>query len=72
MVSCFEVFSELAHRLGRLPAEKVGMVVDKGHDFPKDIEEKLIEYGRDMWLFREQPDRGTTRAINSYRCEVRG
>ncbi|KAF9534408.1 Ribokinase-like protein [Crepidotus variabilis] len=55
-----------------LPAERVGMVVDKGNDFPRDIEEKLVAYGKDMWLFRDQPNRGTTRAVNSYRGEQRG
>lgn len=74
MVSLLRILCGLrsAHVLGRLPAEKVGMVVDKGHDFPKDIEEKLIAYGKDMWLFRQQFDRETTRAINSYRGESRG
>jgi hypothetical protein len=48
------------------------MIVDKGHDFPQDIEEKLLSYGHDMWLLREQPDRGTTRALNSYHGDRRG
>jgi hypothetical protein len=49
----------------RLPARQVGMVVDKGQDFPPPIHAKLLEYGSEMWLFREQQS-GTTRALNSY------
>jgi hypothetical protein len=55
----------------RLSPEAIGMVVDKGNDFPPDIEEKLLSHGKDMWLFREQPDRGTTRSLNSYRGDTR-
>lgn len=55
----------------RLPHELIGMVVDKGHDFPQDIENRLVSYGKDMWLFRERPDRGTTRALNSYCGDTR-
>lgn len=29
-------------------------------------------YGQDMWLFRDHTDRGTTRALNSYKGEQRG
>ena len=29
-------------------------------------------YGQDMWLFRDHSDRGTTRALNSYKGEQRG
>jgi hypothetical protein len=42
------------------------MIVDRGYDFPKEIEEKLLSYGEDMWLFRDQPGCPTTRALNSY------
>jgi len=49
------------------------MVVDKGIDFPEDIEESLLEYGKEMWFFRERSDRGiTTRALNRYRGDIRG
>lgn len=56
----------------RLSPNKIGMIVDTGHDFPKDIEEKLRSYGSEMWLFRDQPSRGTTRSLNSYRGDHRG
>ena len=46
------------------------MIVDKGHDFPQDIEQRLLSYGEDMWLFRERLDRGTTTASNSYRGDI--
>jgi len=61
-----------AKRPLRLEPELIGMVVDKGYDFPKEIDEQLKEYGQDMWLFREQLDRQTTRAVNSYKGELRG
>lgn len=47
------------------------MIVDKGYDFPKEIEEKLLGYGEEMWLFRDQPDHPTTRALNSYHGDYR-
>ena len=56
--------------MNRLPAEAVGMIVDKGHDFPRDIEEGLLSYGADVWLFRERTDRETTRGLVSYRGEI--
>ncbi|KAF8665739.1 hypothetical protein AX16_000187 [Volvariella volvacea WC 439] len=48
------------------------MIVDKGSDFPADIESKLLAYGPEMWLFRERRNGVTTRALNSYRGELRG
>lgn len=48
------------------------MIVDRGSDFPADIQEALYNFGSDMWLFRDDPQRGTTRAINLYRGEQRG
>lgn len=56
----------------RLPAHKLGMVVDQGSDFPEDIGAALRSYGESMWLFRSQPDVGTTRALNFYKGEHRG
>ena len=47
------------------------MIVDRGPDFPVDIERTLLEYGSEMWMFRYQPDHRTTRALNSYRGEHR-
>ncbi|KAI1792853.1 Ribokinase-like protein [Ganoderma leucocontextum] len=55
-----------------LPPSKVGMIIDRGHDFPGHIQEALDAYGSDMWLYRDDPNRGTTRALNVYRGEYRG
>ncbi|KAI0763271.1 Ribokinase-like protein [Irpex lacteus] len=55
-----------------LPPTKVGMIVDRGNDFPADIQASLDAYGKEMWLYRDDPTRGTTRAENLYRGEVRG
>lgn len=56
----------------RLPPHEVGAIVDRGKDFPEDIQKSLETYGSDMWLFRDDPDRVTTRAANIYRGEFRG
>ena len=50
----------------RLPASEVGMIVDKGTDFPHSIDAALRTYGESMWFFREQPNAVTTRALNTY------
>jgi len=50
----------------RLPASEVGMIIDKGVDFPQEIDAALRTYGESMWLFRERPDAVTTRALNTY------
>jgi hypothetical protein len=43
------------------------MIIDKGVDFPREIDAALRTYGESMWLFREKPDAAsTTRALNSY------
>ncbi|KAH9951812.1 Ribokinase-like protein [Amylocystis lapponica] len=55
-----------------LPAATVGMIIDRGHDFPDETQKKLDSYGKDMWLFRDHSDRGTTRALNSYKGDTRG
>jgi len=54
-----------------LPADRLGMIVDRGHDFPADIYATLMNYGEQMWLFRDHDDSLTTRALNSYRGEQR-
>lgn len=56
----------------RLPPSQVGMIVDRGHDFPISIEQNLLKYGREMWMFRDQSNHDTTRARNSYKGEHRG
>jgi len=42
------------------------MIVDKGGDFPQEIDAALRKYGESMWFFREQEGQTTTRALNSY------
>jgi len=54
-----------------LPANRIGMVIDRGNDFPPSIQTKLDSYGSDMWLFRDHSDIGTTRAMNSYKGDHR-
>ncbi|THV03316.1 Ribokinase-like protein [Dendrothele bispora CBS 962.96] len=48
------------------------MIVDRGSDFPPSIQNELEKYGSDMWMFRDQPESRTTRALNSYRGDFRG
>ena len=48
------------------------MIIDRGHDFPADIQQALDAYGVDMWLYRDDTSRGTTRALNAYVGELRG
>lgn len=55
-----------------LPPHKVGMIVDRGNDFPQAMEDKLLSYGADMWHFRDHGDRGTSRALISYRGDHLG
>ncbi|KAG7097280.1 hypothetical protein E1B28_004645 [Marasmius oreades] len=54
-----------------LPPGQVGMIVDRGPDFPPSMQKTLEDYGQDMWLFRDRTDTETTRALNSYRGEHR-
>jgi len=42
------------------------MIIDKGVDFPQEIDAALRTYGESMWFFREQPDAATTRSLNTY------
>jgi hypothetical protein len=55
----------------RLPASQVGAVIDRGYDFPSEVQESLNKYGDDMWLFRDRNDRETTRSRNTYRAGER-
>jgi hypothetical protein len=59
------------HVPARLPAPEVGAVIDRGHDFPPHIQAALDSFGHAMWLFRDNPDRETTRSRNMYRAGVR-
>ncbi|GAA5959282.1 hypothetical protein JCM21900_003914 [Sporobolomyces salmonicolor] len=53
-----------------LPAERVGILVDRGNDWPREVEQRLNAYGP-MWIYREKPDEPTTRALNLYTGEHR-
>ncbi|KIP12869.1 hypothetical protein PHLGIDRAFT_20867 [Phlebiopsis gigantea 11061_1 CR5-6] len=55
-----------------LRPHQVGMIVDRGHDFPEDIQKALESFGKEMWLYRDDPTRETTRAINEYKGDFRG
>ncbi|GAA5833361.1 hypothetical protein JCM9279_001503 [Rhodotorula babjevae] len=54
-----------------LPAPRVGIVVDRGNDWPDKVERELRAYGEDMWEFRDKPEEPTTRALNLYTGEHR-
>ena len=56
----------------RLPPSKIGMIVDRGSNFPQNVQQSLDVYGSEMWLFRDDPARVTTRAVNIYRGDNRG
>ena len=58
--------------IGRLPANAIVMIVDKGKDFPSEVQTTLEEYGNEMWHFRHSMGRLTTRAVNRYFVEHRG
>ncbi|KAF8211324.1 Ribokinase-like protein [Mycena galopus ATCC 62051] len=53
-----------------LSPSQVGMIIDRGSDFPPSMESKLAEFGQEMWFYRNQPS-GTTRALNTYRGDHR-
>ncbi|KAI0254290.1 Ribokinase-like protein [Lactifluus subvellereus] len=56
----------------QLPASEIGMIVDKGADFPREIDAALRTYGEDMWFFRNRPGADTTtRALNKYMGDYR-
>ncbi|KAG9002825.1 hypothetical protein FRB94_003628 [Tulasnella sp. JGI-2019a] len=53
-----------------LPATDLGMIVDRGNDFPLAIQQQLSSFGNEMWLYRDRTDGNPTlRAINLYRGE---
>lgn len=68
-LSCAVLHKYRLNYLSRLPATKIGMIVDKGRDFA--FQNELEAYGSDMWCFRDQPT-GSTRALNSYKGDIRG
>ncbi|KAJ3803113.1 Ribokinase-like protein [Lentinula aff. detonsa] len=64
-------YAAIGARIWLFP-DQVGMVVDKGYDFPSKIESKLKTYGEEMWFFRPQNEAPTTRALNLYTGDHRG
>jgi len=42
------------------------MIVDKGVDFPQELDAALKTYGESMWFFRQEPGVTTTRGLNTY------
>lgn len=60
-------FSALGARLFSPPprSESVGWIVDKGSDFPPDLEALIASWGTSV-LLRETPERLTTRGWNGY------
>ncbi|GAA5831768.1 hypothetical protein JCM5353_006629 [Sporobolomyces roseus] len=48
-----------------LPAPRVGILVDRGKDWNSEIQNKLDEFGKDMWTYREKEEE-TTKALNLY------
>lgn len=46
-------------------------MVDRGNDWPTEVDATLKTFGEEMWCFREA-DRPTTRALNLYTGEHRG
>lgn len=59
------------HLISRLPSRSIGMIVDRGRDFPGWIQHTFDILGADMWMFRDQPNVETTKAVNIYRGDTR-
>ncbi len=64
--------NDVAAMIHRLPPSEVGMIVDRGNDFPPHVQQELDRYGKNMWLFRDHLERETTRAANIYHDDCRG
>ncbi|SCV72015.1 BQ2448_4709 [Microbotryum intermedium] len=56
-----------------LPPRTLGIIVDRGNDWSSlgSVEEKLLEYGEEMWVWRDQPGMETCKALNLYHGEHR-
>lgn len=48
-----------------LPSDQVGLIIDKGFDFPISFEKELKEFGEEMIYWRRR-DGKTTRTLNVY------
>ncbi|KAG1863314.1 Ribokinase-like protein [Suillus tomentosus] len=55
-----------------LPPDTLGMIIDRGNDLPQDMQNRLLTYGSDIWHFRDDTNRLTTRSRNSYKGQFRG
>ncbi|GAP87267.2 putative mak32 protein [Rosellinia necatrix] len=60
-------YSALGARLFSPPpgSKSVGWIVDKGSDFPPDLEDRIVSWGTSV-LLRDTPERLTTRGWNGY------
>ena len=54
-----------------LPPKRVGILVDRGRDWTEEVQNKLDEFGKDMWTYREKEEE-TTKALNLYIGQHRG
>ncbi|KZP24669.1 Ribokinase-like protein [Athelia psychrophila] len=70
LLICGGTYAAIGARIWLSPHE-IGMVVDRGHDWSNDVQKSFDAYGSDMWMFRDHPDLGTCRAINSYKGDNR-
>ena len=54
-----------------LPSKRVGILVDRGRDWTDKVQNKLDEFGKEMWTYREKEEE-TTKALNLYIGQHRG
>jgi len=50
---------------GPIDSRKVGWIIDKGNDFPKEVEQYLKNWNTGA-VWRDTPDRKTTKGWNMY------
>ena len=55
-----------------LRADQLCLIVDRGSDWDERVQRELEAFGKDMWLFRNNPEKPTTRALNLYTGQHRG
>ncbi|GAA5978112.1 hypothetical protein JCM5350_007399 [Sporobolomyces pararoseus] len=53
-----------------LPPKRVGILVDRGKDWSSEVQAKLDEFGKEMWVYRDKEGE-TTKALNLYTGEHR-
>ncbi|SGY93697.1 BQ5605_C037g11604 [Microbotryum silenes-dioicae] len=56
-----------------LPPRQLGIIVDRGNDWDclGEVEKSLAKFGEEMWVWRDQKDVETCKALNLYRGEHR-